>query len=240
MFNGGNNLEYYNGSSSVQGTCIIPDGVTEIKASGFKNNYKLTAIHIPSSITTINSNAFEGCTGLQRVDFEGTIDDWLNINFASSTSTPLYHAQSLYVNGSLITSVDFTGKTEIKSYVLSCYQSLTSIVLPPTITRIGNNAFARCTNLVISDLNLPNLTSIGSAAFGTSIENAGTKITTISNLGSITSLPESCFQNCSTLTSVTIPNTVTSIGKRAFHNCVALSSVNIPSTVTKIGLEAFM
>ena len=56
---------------------------------------------------------------------------------------------------------------------------------------------------------------------------------------SVTSIGKYAFQNCSGLTSVTIPNSVTSIGEYAFYNCSGLTSVTIPNSVTSIGYNAF-
>ena len=47
------------------------------------------------------------------------------------------------------------------------------------------------------------------------------------------------FQDCSDLTSVTIPNSVTSIGSEAFSDCTGLTSVTIGNGVTSIGAYAF-
>ena len=47
------------------------------------------------------------------------------------------------------------------------------------------------------------------------------------------------FEDCSGLTSVTIPNSVTSIGNWVFKDCIALTSVTIPTSVTSIGKRAF-
>ena len=57
--------------------------------------------------------------------------------------------------------------------------------------------------------------------------------------GSVTSIDEQAFLNCSGLTSVTIPDGVTSIGYSAFDGCSGLTSVTIPNSVTSIGVSAF-
>ena len=54
----------------------------------------------------------------------------------------------------------------------------------------------------------------------------------------VTSIGGSAFQNCTNLTSITIPNSVTSIGNNAFSNC-GLASITIPNSVTSIGKHAF-
>ena len=51
---------------------------------------------------------------------------------------------------------------------------------------------------------------------------------------------ESAFNECTGLTSVTIPSSVESIGKSAFADCTGLSSIIIPNSVTYIGSEAFL
>ena len=56
---------------------------------------------------------------------------------------------------------------------------------------------------------------------------------------SVTSIGSYAFDNCSGLTSVTIPNSVTSIGSYAFYDCYSLTSITIPNSVTSIGISAF-
>ena len=62
---------------------------------------------------------------------------------------------------------------------------------------------------------------------------------TFARLAGITSIGNSAFQNCYSLTSITIPEGVTSIGNSAFQNCYSLTSITIPDGVTGIAYSAF-
>ena len=56
----------------------------------------------------------------------------------------------------------------------------------------------------------------------------------------VTSLRAGCFENCSSLTIVTIPETVTRLPERCFYGCINLSSLTLPNTIkTIIGYECF-
>ena len=77
-----------------------------------------------------------------------------------------------------------------------------------------------------------------SPAIPSSIRGAITIPSTIGGF-SVTSIGDSAFRSCSSLTSVTIPSSVTSIGVCAFLFCTGLTSVTIPSSVTSIEPEAF-
>ena len=57
--------------------------------------------------------------------------------------------------------------------------------------------------------------------------------------GDVTTIGDSAFKYCDSLTSVTIPDSVTTIGDNAFWSCIDLTSVTIPDNVTSIGEWAF-
>ena len=64
-------------------------------------------------------------------------------------------------------------------------------------------------------------------------------LTSISIPSSVTLLGEGCFWDCSGLTSITIPSSVTSLYEGCFANCSGLTSIKIPSSVTYMGNECF-
>ena len=82
--------------------------------------------------------------------------------------------------------------------------------------------------------NIYSVTSIGNHAF-----NECSDITSITIPNSVTSIGDYAFYFCIGLTSITLPNSITSIGNYAFAYCPALSSMSIPSYISTIGQAAF-
>ena len=78
------------------------------------------------------------------------------------------------------------------------------------------------------------VTSIGNSVF-----YGCTSLTSITIPDSVTSIGESAFHECTSLTSVTIPDSVTKIGDYTFYKCSSLTSITIPDSVTSIGYSAF-
>ena len=78
------------------------------------------------------------------------------------------------------------------------------------------------------------VTSVGNSAFEDCIS-----LTSITIPNSVTSIDGFAFNGCSSLTSITIPNSVTSIAGYAFNGCISLTSITIPNSVTSIGMCAF-
>ncbi|WP_231593712.1 leucine-rich repeat protein [Methanosarcina siciliae] len=78
------------------------------------------------------------------------------------------------------------------------------------------------------------VTTIGTSAF-----QDCSALTTVSIPDSITTIGDYAFMRCSALTTVSIPNSVISIGKYAFSGCSALTTVAIGSGVTAISEGVF-
>lgn len=92
-----------------------------------------------------------------------------------------------------------------------------------------------CRKSTIEEFTIPNnITSIGDSAFYYCYS-----LTSIVIPDSVTSIGNSAFHRCSRLTSITIGNSVISIGEDAFSECWSLTNVDIPIGVMSIGDEAF-
>ncbi len=112
-------------------------------------------------------------------------------------------------------------------------RSLTSLVIPDSVTNIGDYAFWNCRSL--TDIVIPDgVTSIGKCAF-----EGCSALSSVVIPDSVSCIGFGAFENCSSLHSVVIPNSVTSIGDYAFWNCRSLTDIVIPDGVTSIGDAAF-
>ena len=141
------------------------------------------------------------------------------------------------------------------SKLIGC-RSLTSLVIPDSVTNIGDYAFWGCSDL--ADIVIPDgVTSIGDYAFegceslrsvvipdgvtsiGDYVFSGCRSLTDIVIPNSVTSIRDGAFFCCSDLADIVIPDGITSIGDRAFMGCSSLSSLVIPGGVTSIGESVF-
>lgn len=127
----------------------------------------------------------------------------------------------------------------------------------PTLQRIGQEAFRSCSSL--REIDLPeSLTTLGTLAFrstslteisipsactdiGTSVFEWCTRLTTVNfdSSSGLTTIPNYIFNNCSNLTTVTLPDGIEAIGEGAFKNCSKLAAPPMSQSLTTIGKSAF-
>lgn len=184
--------------------------IQEIGGNSFRkdrNSNILTEVYLPYECTTIGSAAFSKNTGLTTIkQYVDSIDNWVE------GQTPQY-----------------TNISRITSFGSECFNGCTSLSLTNAdITNaisIGSNVFGGVT--LTGDIHLPNITSLGNAAF------ANSTITSIDLTGStITNIPQNCFANCSNLNSVTLSSSITSLESLSFDNCTALNNIILPNIQT--------
>ena len=115
-----------------------------------------------------------------------------------------------------------------------CATGLTEISIPSNVKSIGNYAFSGCKNL--ASVKLPDgLASIGGRAF-----RFCHSLKSIVIPDSVTTLVGwETFGDCSSLTDVVIGSGVTEIPQDMFFGCTSLETVHIPVSVKKINAGAF-
>lgn len=167
-------------------------------------------------------------------------------------------------DGSSTYTLTIRGSGAMKNYLMSGHQpwrsfrdQITSVVVSPGVTSIGNLAFALSSNIIHVDI-ADSVVSIGEQAFfkcssltnitvpqsvtyiGVNAFDSCTKLSSITlSTNNITSIRPYTFSGCSELSSIVIPDGVTSIQLGAFFNCTKLTSITIPSSVTSIGSNVF-
>ena len=131
--------------------------------------------------------------------------------------------------------------TKIGNNTFGYCSKLTNIVIPSSVTNIGNNTFYECIGLTSIKVEEGNTVYDSRDNCNAIIETStntllqGCNNTVIPE--SITGIADHALFKCSSLSSANMPN-VTSIGESAFYQCTSLSSVNMPK-VASISLSAF-
>lgn len=115
----------------------------------------------------------------------------------------------------------------------SFHDQITSVVVSPGVTSIGQCAFSRFAKLTHVDI-ADSVISIGWDAF-----YYCSSLTNITIPQSVTYIGPLAFFHCTNLSSITLSNNITSIGSSAFEDCTNLTSITIPGSVTSIGPYVF-
>ena len=123
----------------VNGSVTIPSGVTSIAYNAFEGRYGLTSIAIPTSVTSIGAYAFEDCSKLTSITIPSSVESIGKWAFAGCSA---------------LASVSIgNGVASIGDYAFSRCSKLTSVTIPDSVTSVGNNAFSNCSGL--TSLSLP-------------------------------------------------------------------------------------
>ena len=191
------------------------------------------SITIPYGVTSIGDEVFAHCTGLKKVTIPGSVK---SIGERAFSDCHISTEESDDGTERGLEKVVIENGTEtIGKEAFNGCKKLNDIILPDSVTSIGENAF-QYTGLYYEwfDGNEDVLyinNHLISVYQGTANEcniKSGTK-----------TIADSAFFACGSLPGITIPDSVTSIGNRAFKDCNSLKSITIPKRVTTIGNCAF-
>ncbi len=221
----------------------IPDTIEELPVryigeDAFSDCTELTQIHLPDTLTSIDTFAFYNCSKLKNIEFP---DGLLSIGYA-----PFAKCVSLK-------SIKFPEKIEYVGYeAFRDCKSLTSIYIPENLTDIGYQAFSRCTSLTnitvagnnrryytVDDILYERIFLDSGTITQLFVYPIGKKDKSFSIPDNITCICSGAFAGSLNLTSVEIPDSVKEISSFAFYECKRLTSISIPDSVTKFGYNIF-
>ena len=219
---------------SATGKCILPEGsggggnqllksidIDDFTGTRFYPSFNyITEAHIPDGVTSIEGNAFNGCTRLTTVSIPASVNTIGN--------------RAFYECFALTSAAIPAGVTTINRETFADCHAMTSVTIPSSVTSIGYAAFYGCHSL--TSVTIPDgVTTIDSRVFYDC-----RALTSLTIPDGVTTIGDYAFYGCIGLTSMTIPDAVTTIGEKAFYYSTALTSVTVRATTPPtLGANAF-
>jgi len=216
----------FQGCSYLQ-TVNLPPNINSIGIRAFNKCWRLQSIIIPYGVSAIFQEAFED-SGLYEIHLPATL------KYIGSDSFSLTQLRNVYVYATP-PNLDLEFSSTAQIYVPKGY--LNEYLTAPNWRKIAPN------NIREMDV-LPGAIFTNAGINYKIKENNYVEVTAGNYTGNISiprvvyyyglsytvsSIADSAFYNCTSLTSISIPFTVTSIGNHAFHACIGLKNVNFPT-----------
>ena len=173
--------------------------------------------YVSYNVSNINVNGKEGYS--------------LRILGRGALSDSAEYGWSKYADGVLEVTVN-DGITNVPNGAFKNFSNLTTVILPSSITKIGDSAFYCCEG--INTIDIARVTQIGNSAFyGCSL------IRGLVFSDNLTTIGAHAFEGCATLINLTIPVNVAYVGDAAFAGCTSLRSVTWNAALPKVGSNLF-
>ena len=233
----------------------IPDSVTTIGTSAFYSCSNLNSVNIPNGVSAIENNAFYYCESLTDImipDGVITIGDGAFDSCSSLTSITIPASVTSIGNEAFqycenLTTVYFYGDVPVFGEDIFWGCGYITAYFPDNATwtdEVMQNVGDVEDWVTLDDMQLSPYLEY--EVCGDHVEitgfDWGTTVTVPAKIERlpVTVIRDEAFNDCDSVTSVTLPNSVTYIGDYAFYNCINLTTINIPDSVTHIGKWAFM
>ena len=250
--------------NSISGDYTVKNGTTIIADSAFRDCQFLTGVTCTDSVTSIGYRAFDGCSNLTSVTLPNitNINNYtfyncnsltevnIGIGVASIGGFAFDNCSSLMrinvdSNNTVYSSHEGVLFNKDKTELILCPNGLSEIMIPASVTSIGEGAFYFCDSL--TGINVDSNNTVYSSHEGVLFNKDKTTVILCpyGKSGSyvipagVTSIGDYAFCGCDNLTNITIPKSVTTICESAFEFCSSLISITIPDSVTNIGIFAF-
>lgn len=211
---------------------VIPANVTAINQYAFYNCSSLTEIEIPQKVSTIGNYAFGYCSKLSKI--------------VCLPTTPPSGSASMFTGTALVDIVVPDGTVTV--YRNAPYWSnYASVIKDQTSGDVISFADLAVRDICVKsgwDENNDKQISFWEAqkveSLGTAFKQSGiTKFNELQFFTGLTSIDESAFEGCTSMTAITLPKEVTTIQKSAFRDCSSLPSITLPTELTALGARVF-
>lgn len=228
-------IKYLGADSVVQ----VPDGITRIGTGAFWNNFAVTKIILPQSVTCICGDAFVYCENLKEVSIPESVCEMGDDPFAGCLYISIENHSPHFIleNGVLFDST----KKFLIHYTAS--NAATEYRIPETVTWIGKHSFYKCENLRIVTIT-KNVKFMGNNAFSDCrnihLKNESSYFHYIDGVlydRNITACMH--YSMGSGVKTVKLAETVRTIGRNCFWNCDMIDKIIIPASVRQIGYNPF-
>ena len=190
----------FKGLMSTPTAISIAEGTKSITEGLFANQTYLTKVTVPSTLTYMGYEVFEGCRSLGEVEWNAE-----DCKFGQTYGAP-FSATALY-------TITFGEKVrKIPDGLCSGCRYITEVKMPASVVEVGESAFSDCSGLEAVGFS-ENMTSIEARAF---LDCA--KLSELILPNSLREIGENAFSGCTGLETLSIPESVDSIGRSAFYN----------------------
>lgn len=234
---------FYN-CSSIDNV-VIPDSVTYLGDRALSHCTKLNTLTLGKGLKKIEAKPFGD--EIKKVYYNGTVADWVSIEFAQSISNPLYNGAALYIGRELVTELTIpSGTTEVKQYAFYGCTSLKKVNVPASVTSFKADAFAGCSdlkNVYYDSDDISDWLSGISFANGAANPLSNGALLELSDSGIKDTLTVGCNINnfalygCTNSIKLILNDSVESIGNGSFMNSSLV--VEFGSKLKSIGDQAF-
>ena len=217
-----NNDNPFRNCSALE-TISLPINCAAVYRATFEGCTSLRSIRIPVSMQRFETNAFSSITQEIKVYYDGTLSQWMQIDFdywslsantpsSPATGNPLYPKGKLYLQNQLMKEIvvpdDMT--TVPPAVFCLCKNTLSRIYIHDKVTTIGRYAFYQCQYAQ-------------SLYLGSSVQTLG----------------DYAFWNINGWKEITLPDSVTKIGTRCFYSNYYVKKIDVGTGVSSIGQYGF-
>lgn len=229
------------------GAVTVPDGVTELGNSAFRENISITSVHIPDSVVKIAKNVFRECVYLKAITVPSSVKSIGSNAFSGCAS---------------LRSVTLSeGLTNIGYSAFSKCVSVKSVSVPSTVETVREDAFRGC--IALEEIEIPdgvgriyrdafydtlyymnssNWTEIGELYIGNHLIKVRPKgISGIYTLRERTvGIADEALGGCEDITELRLPEGLRTVGFSAFADCCGIRALYIPKSAVNLWSESFI